>query len=61
MNPLIYESFILRMWLEFDSPDHQLPVWRFSLENTDGSGRVGFSTMGELCDYLNHFVQKKAG
>jgi hypothetical protein len=47
-----YQVYILRAWQERASAAGQEAVWRFSLEDTLGTRRVGFSRLDGLMDFL---------
>jgi hypothetical protein len=51
-RPLLprYRTQILRMWSE--SPAHQMPFWRFSLEDVSTGVRCGFADLDALIEYL---------
>ena len=55
-----YHSFLLRLWLE----NNQLkqsgtikPVWRASLKNPQTGQSFAFSSVEELCTYLNKITE----
>jgi len=44
----IYCSFLLRIWVEPEDDG----AWRFSLEDTQTGTRMGFSSLKNVCEYL---------
>ena len=56
-TPPHYQSFILRIWQERELPersqkDETAVSWRFSLENTETSQRLGFNQLDDLCNFF---------
>ena len=52
-----YRSQVLRMWSE--SPAHQLPVWRFSLEDISTGERSGFADLDALIEHLVDLMEQR--
>lgn len=55
---LLYQSHILRMWLE-TSPSHP-PHWRFSLEDVSQGSRIGFADLDALTCYLLDLMEQSS-
>lgn len=51
-----YRAQILRMWSE--SPAHRLPVWRFSLEDTNTGVRNGFADLDALIEHVMDLMEQ---
>jgi hypothetical protein len=52
----LYRAQILRMWT--DAPAHRLPVWRFSLEDTNTGVRSGFADLDALIEHLLDLMEQ---
>ena len=50
-----YRAFLLRCWQEPEAGPEEYPPWRFTLvEAGDNEGKLGFSSLEELVEYLRH-------
>ncbi len=53
---LHYHAQVLRMWSE--SPAHELPAWRFSLEEIGTGVRNGFADLDTLIEHLLDLMEQ---
>ena len=45
-------AFLIRVWRERREIPEDSPIWRGSIDDVDGGGRVYFMTLPELVDYV---------
>jgi hypothetical protein len=56
-NQEAYLSYLLRLWRAGDATlalDRREPIWRASLEHPHTGERVGFASLEDLLEYLQH-------
>lgn len=56
-----YRSYLLRLWREgsSDLPRSEPPLWRASLESTDGAARLGFASLLDLFIFLEKETESR--
>lgn len=58
-KPVGYRHFILSIWEERDERGGHV-TWRFSLQDAQKGGRVGFKNLEELTKYLQDWIEASA-
>ena len=51
-HPPTYRAYMLRIWRDDTQHIRANDRWRFSLEDPHTGERIGFASVGQLCDYL---------
>ena len=51
-----YRAFLLRLWREPGQTQADVSIWRFSLESTSYTERIGFASLEELVAFLRQQI-----
>lgn len=55
-DPIRYRHFILSVWQERNNQGRHL-AWRFSLQDSQKEGRIGFTSLIELTAFLEEWLK----